>query len=357
MDINKLLFSCISQSYFSYLGGISKLFTATNHVELTRKTVLLAGQLGTGGSADVYHAQDVDSSASPEYALKKVVCGCQEQLRQVEQEIDILSSSLHPAIIRLIDWKVVQERPNASTAYLLMPLYSGGSLWDVVHTCMQEECPLSPVEMLQILQQVVQALAALHANRWIHRDVKPQNILVEKLPAPSLTSPSATASIQQTYSCVVTDFGSCCTLDALKIDSMSEAMRVTAEAENACSPLYRAPELYDVPHKGQLDGRIDIWAVGCLLYFMMMAVNPFEKQCKQGANLVLAVHRARVDWSNPPHKVNPALQELVHACLRPDFRDRPTSAELTDRIAQVLCELRGTPRSPQYRPQPLDTLG
>jgi serine/threonine protein kinase len=77
----------------------------------------------------------------------------------------------------------------------------------------------------------------------------------------------------------------------LQIDSLSAAVKVTAESETYCSPLYRPPELYNCPHKCQLDGRIDVWALGCLLYFMMMGINPIDKQCQEGASMVLAVHK------------------------------------------------------------------
>jgi serine/threonine protein kinase len=74
-------------------------------------------------------------------------------------------------------------------------------------------------------------------------------------------------------------------------ESLADAARVAAAAEKACSPLYRSPELYEPPTRGALDGRVDVWALGCVLYFMMMRVNPFERQCMQGASLVLAVRR------------------------------------------------------------------
>jgi serine/threonine protein kinase len=77
----------------------------------------------------------------------------------------------------------------------------------------------------------------------------------------------------------------------VQVKRLPDAIKVTAEAETYCSPLYRPPELYNTPHECQLDGRIDVWALGCVLYFMMMGINPFEKLCQGGASLVLAIHR------------------------------------------------------------------
>lgn len=77
----------------------------------------------------------------------------------------------------------------------------------------------------------------------------------------------------------------------MQVDSMADASRVAAEAEAACSPLYRPPELYEPPTRTQLDGRADVWALGCVVYFLMMCINPFELACQQGASLSLAVQR------------------------------------------------------------------
>lgn len=121
----------------------------------------------------------------------------------------------------------------------------------------------------------------------------------------------------------------------VQVQSPEDAKRVAACADTACSPLYRSPELYEPPTRGDLDSRVDVWALGCLLYFMMMRVNPFEKQCMQGASLVLAVQRAKVDWSEAPAYLHPDLKELVHACLRPKLQERPTCTELRQWIDRM----------------------
>ena len=92
------------------------------------------------------------------------------------------------------------------------------------------------------------------------------------------------------------------TLLAMQIRNLAEAVKATAESETYCSPLYRPPELYNCPHDCQLDGRIDVWAVGCILYYMMMGINPLERACQQGASLVLAVHKcAAIHALGAPH--------------------------------------------------------
>ena len=57
-----------------------------------------------------------------------------------------------------------------------------------------------------------------------------------------------------------------------------------------CTAPYKAPELYDVPSQCTIDQRIDVWSLGCVLYFMMYGVSPFERATVEaGGSLALAV--------------------------------------------------------------------
>eukprot|EP00892_Ulva_mutabilis_P004257 jgi/Ulvmu1/2202/UM013_0048.1 len=344
MDIADLALSCLPRVYLDFVKSTAASFVPflATTVQLRKCQVQVLGKLGEGGSGDVYEAsilKSVDnfSCADKRAALKKVVCSDAEQLRLAELECDLMRKRLHPNIVSLLDTHVhrVNNPQRRHILYMLMPLYTEGSLWDVVQRRGQN---LSNAEILSIVAQVADALVALHAAGWVHRDVKPQNILLSHAApaaarAPAAAATGAPAPVQSprgspAVRCALTDLGSCCSVDSLRVEGPGDAGRIAAAAEAACSPLYRSPELYEPPHRGAVDGRADVWALGCVLYFLIMCVNPFERACQQGASLVLAVQRARADWAGAPADLHPDLKELVHACLRPNYLERPTSAEV-----------------------------
>lgn len=143
-------------------------------------------QLGEGGAATVYEAEVTTLDVSADFneqqavAVKKVcaygvfvlqpgsqiscslatlercvqvVCSDAAQLRSAEKERDLMKMQLHPGIMPLLDSGTEQTAPPQSRQilYMLMPLYTGGSLWDVVHAQSQ---PLSNNQILSILEQV-----------------------------------------------------------------------------------------------------------------------------------------------------------------------------------------------------------
>jgi hypothetical protein len=215
-----------------------------------------------------------------------------------------------PHTIQLYDFGVAGD----GTFYYVMELLNGMDLQSLV----EEHGPISPARTIHILQQACESLAEAHDRGLIHRDIKPANIQV--------------CCVGHYYDYVkVLDFGlvkkagSDATLDA----------GLTAPNMVTGTPAYLSPE----SAMGQpVDRRTDIYALGCVAFWMLTGRYVFEGQ---GVVQTMASH-----IHTPPEppslyslfRIPPELDEIVLACLAKRPEDRPASArELADRLAQ--CEV------------------
>lgn len=203
-------------------------------------------QLGRGGMGLVYRAQD--RRLGRQVALKflpRAPGGGQPPERFI-QEAKAASALDHPNICTIYG---VDETPDGDT-YIAMALYEGPSLRDLL-----DGGPLPMLEALRIAVQVVAGLAAAHARGIVHCDIKPGNIVLAE---------DGTAKI--------VDFG---------ISRIGHSPVETGDGF-AGTAGYAAPEQVQ---RGPIDQRVDLWAVGVLLYEMVAGERPFPGQ---GARAMMA---------------------------------------------------------------------
>ena len=205
-----------------------------------------------------------------------------------------------------------------------------------------------------------------------HRDVKPHNILLttqKPLPvelrisstsqqnimnenkddAAHLIVPAATVPAiktvpavaggshqQQLPHAVLMDFGSV-KPSIVHITCRTDALAAQEDAERHTTAPYRAPELWDVPSSCTLDNKIDIWAAGCVLYYLMVGETPFELTANQaGGSLMLAIVNGQWSWPAAViDRYSEDLRSLVDVCLRIDPSERPSTAELIERVENI----------------------
>ncbi len=213
---------------------------------LDRLTAALAGryrverQLGSGGMATVYLAEDLKHHR--QVALKVLrpelaaVLGPERFLR----EIEISARLHHPHVLPLYD-----SGEAEGFLYYVMPYVEGESLRDRLH----REKQLAVDAAVQIAREVADALSYAHSQDVVHRDVKPENILLESGHA------------------VVADFGIARAIDA------AGGEKLTATGVAVGTPEYMSPE--QASGQRQLDGRSDVYALGCVLYEMLAGHPPF----------------------------------------------------------------------------------
>jgi len=257
-------------------------------------------ELGQGGMATVFLAEDLKHHRKvaikvlkPELAL---ALGAERFLR----EIETTASLRHPHILPLYDSGRAGE-----LLYYVMPLVEGESLRQRLHR--EKQLPID--EALQISREVADALGYAHSRGIVHRDIKPENILLEGGHA------------------VVADFG------IARAVSAAGGERLTSTGMAIGTPYYMSPE--QAAANEDVDGRSDLYSLGCVLYEMLAGQPPFTGPTAQAItrqHLVtqaapvtdlrptvpapIAGALARMLAKNPADRFNPAAQ-FVQALTAP----------------------------------------
>jgi serine/threonine-protein kinase len=217
-----------------------------------------------------------------------------------EREIRLAAQLQHPHIVPLLT-----AGASGDLLYYVMPYIAGESLR--VKLAREGELPVA--EAVRILREVVDALAYAHRRGVVHRDIKPDNVLLSEGHA------------------VVTDFG---VAKALAVGQHAEGARtlrgpsgITSLGVALGTPAYMAPEQAAAdPH---VDHRADIYAVGTLAYEMLAGRVPFEAPTPQA---MLAAHLTATPDPVSQHRrsVPPALNAVIMRCLEKRAADRWQSA-------------------------------
>jgi serine/threonine kinase 16 len=93
---------------------------------------------------------------------------------------------------------------------------------------------------------------------------------------------------------------------------------------------YRAPELIETPSECVIDGKADVWAVGCTLHAIMFSRSPFESGTSDGFSVLAALS---ANWTSPPrHPWPPSWIEVLGSCLKASSAERLGVVELLDKV-------------------------
>jgi serine/threonine protein kinase len=267
------------------------------------------GTLGAGSMGEVY--KGVDTGLNRRVAIKILSEKHRDspELRQrFVREGRAVAAISHPNVVQVFATGSFDERP-----YIAMELLDGTDLGTIV----EKKGPLDSVTCAHVILDAAQGLAAASKAGLIHRDVKPSNLV--RL---------ADGKVK------VTDFGL-----AKPVDPGSEPA-LTAMGVVVGTPDYIAPE----QARGEpIDERVDIYALGGTLYYLLTGMPPFRtgKPAEDKYLKVVARH-----LRNPPPdatQMNPnidrELAEVSRAMMSKKPAERPSYAELTARLAQILARL------------------
>ncbi len=274
----------------------------------------LIERLGEGGMGEVWRgrhrllARDAAIKLVRQSMLGASESAAHDQLRRFEREAQATATLSSQHTIRLFDFGAA----NDGSFYYVMELLNGRDLESLV----AEFGPLPPARAMYLLRQVCHSLGEAHARGLVHRDVKPANIFVCRMGLD--------------YDFVkVLDFGLVQTRKADPALAITETLH-TAE-HLIGTPAYMAPEV--ILGKDTVDRRADVYALGCVAYFLLTGKRVFEDGTPMQA-LVDHVHTLPSAPSRKTSQVIPrAVDELVLQCLRKNPDERPGDAtEIFHRI-------------------------
>jgi len=200
----------------------------------------LKRELGTGGMATVYLAEDVKHQREVAIKVLRPELAAMLGAERFLNEIRVTAHLQHPNILPLYD-----SGEAAGLLYYVMPYVGGESL----RAWLERETQLPFDDALRITREVADALAYAHSRGVVHRDIKPENILLEAGHA------------------VVVDFGIARAISAAGGDRLTETGMAVG------TPAYMSPE--QASGESRVDGRTDIYALACVLYEMLAGEPPF----------------------------------------------------------------------------------
>lgn len=259
----------------------------------------LERELGAGGMATVYLADDLRHQRQVAVKVLRPELSASVGIERFLREITTTANLRHPNILPLFD-----SGEAAGFLYYVMPLVEGESL----RSRLTREPQLPVDEAVRLADEVADALHYAHSRGVVHRDVKPENVLLENGHA------------------VVADFGIAHAMNA------SGGETLTAVGTSLGTPQYMAPE----QASGEVvDARADLYALGCMLYEMLAGAPPFT-----GPNAMAIMARHMVDPVPRLETVRPTVAPNITGAI-----ERALAKSPADRF-QSLAEWREAIRQP-----------
>jgi DNA-binding response OmpR family regulator len=271
----------------------------------------IGARLGSGGMGVVYKALDTRTNQSVAIKILPRSLTIDESfVQRFLREASLAQRIDHPNVVRVLDAGRCDE-----TYYIAMELVDGGNLGQLI-----EAQPMSPPRALDIARQMAAALKALKDVGVLHRDVKPENVIVSETGIAKLT-----------------DFG-------IARDAVAPH-RMTDTGVGVGSVLYASPEQI----KGTGDYRSDIYSLGCTLFFMLTGTDPFPGD--KPVEWVLDRKTDRVPKvTDVVSEIPKVVAQLVAKLMDPDADKRfQTYDEISASLTEVLLQsptVRQRPRRP-----------
>ncbi|MGW7518820.1 serine/threonine-protein kinase [Streptomyces sp. NPDC054796] len=263
--------------------------------------------LGRGSAGTVWLGEGPEGPVAVKL-LREDLASDQDLVERFVRERSVLLSLDHPRVVSVRDLVV-----DGNDLALVMQLVRGTDL----RTRLEHERRLAPQPAVAIAADIADGLAAAHAAGVVHRDVKPENVLLDALapPGPGGAPPA-----------LLTDFG---------VAKLIDSPRRTRATSIIGTPDYLAPEIVEgLPPRAS----VDIYALATVLYELLAGFTPFG-----GGHPGAVLRRHVTETVAPLPGIPDELWQLIHQCLAKAPASRLRAVELAARLRELLPSLDGYP--------------
>ena len=265
------------------------------------------GELGRGGMGAVYLAEQ--PGLGREVAIKELIQTADPvALRRFLQEAQVMARTSHPNLVQVHDMEL-----QGNVNYLVLEFIKGRSLRDWM-----TEVQIPPPQVFAVMHGILQALDYAHRHQIVHRDMKPENVLI-----------SDEGQVK------VADFGIARLLDDTGIGGTA-----TKTGTTVGTPQYMSPEQVS---SSKVDGRSDLYSTGIVFYELVVGQPPFTASEADGPLTLMAKHVQAPP--KPPSVFKPGLNPELEAVILKSISKRPEDRyqsgadfdEAMSRVADQMC--------------------
>ena len=269
-------------------------------------------RLGGGAMATVYRA--IDRRNQQPVAVKVLLADADAVMRErFRREALTHSNLIHPHIVRILD---IGQPDEADLTYMVMDLVDGPNLGEVI----DETRRLPPDEAAHLLEPIARALDYASRQGVIHRDVKPSNVLLRRVP-PDIPGAVWLPELAVAVVPLLSDFG---------IARAFDAPELTNAGRTIGTPTYMSPEQCADSH--EIDGRSDLYSLGAVFYRCIVGRPPF------GGSTTQILHAHVYEPLTIPEDVLAALPPLAVTVLQRTLAKDP--AQRYGRGNELAADLR-----------------